>query len=482
MRETKLILLLSRFKNTELKAFDKFVQSPYFNTNETIINLWNYIKKYAPKFDASQLNQERIFKKLFPKETFNEKKLRQLRSRLFKLVTEFLTMEQFKADTQLKKKKLATAYYEKDFYDWFEDDSRKLIQVINAKPIQYEGDYLALTQLHQELFFNQRSIKHIPSPPDLLQCSEQLEHFYWLSKLKYACEWVGRVFINKDPIPESAKNIELPKKYLEGSFPLFHLYFNIYQIYRSSFSDSEAYFQQTIQLFHEQLEHLPLKEQISILMYLLNFGIVGIRVDEIKYNPIVFSLYKLGLTSKALIWKEQLADGNFINIVYLGCKLEEIEWVQQFIANYQAYLNLPVRQQTVTYALAIVSFFEKKFEEAFFKLENLKFNDLNDELARKGLQIRSGFECFRIKNNFYDLLLSKCENFRKFLNRKAYINLGKKGAMNSFNETIKHIAILIYTVAPKQEFVKIKMEIEQQQVFLAKDWFLKHLNQIIIDS
>ena len=231
MENSKLISLLRTFDDSEFRRFDKFVKSPYCNNSKAIQNLWEQLKKYSPNYAASGLDTEKFFKKVFPKEAYDEKKLRQLRSRLLKLIEEFLAIEQFKKDEFLVQQKLAKDYYEKDLYHWFEEGYRNIIDFINKKSVLNELDYLQLNQLHHELFFNQRSKKSKPNPPDLEACSHQLNHYYELKKLKYLCEWKCRTFFTKEDLPERLVGQRINTENIDQELPLFQLYQRIYTMF-----------------------------------------------------------------------------------------------------------------------------------------------------------------------------------------------------------------------------------------------------------
>jgi len=67
IEKTKLIKLLSTFSSLEWKRFGRFVQSPYHNTNQTVIDLYTYLKKAFPFSVVKTLEQDRIYKKIYRK-------------------------------------------------------------------------------------------------------------------------------------------------------------------------------------------------------------------------------------------------------------------------------------------------------------------------------------------------------------------------------------------------------------------------------
>lgn len=478
MKETKLILLLQSFETSELKLLDKFIQSPYFNSSDIIITLWNHIKKHAPQFDAPQLAKEKTFKKVYPKAaTYDDKKLRQLRSRLFKLVQTFLATQQFQKNESLTRKQLAEAYYEKDFYDWFEDESRNMIKDIHKNEVLHDGHYLDLIQLHDQLYFNQRSPKDRSSPPDLWECSEQIDAFYWLSKLKYAAEWNCRRFLKIEKRPNNIDISNIPSKFTTPQFPLFHFYFTICTLFSQTLEEGEALFFKTANAFIDTAPAIPKKERIPLLLYLSNYCTIGHRKYEDTYLPILFSLNKLGFENGAFLFKGEIHPISFSNMVFAGCKMNEIDWVQQFISAYQAKLPPTTKVDAINYSLATVDFFKKDYKGAFYRLEDIKYQDPSRELGRKSFQIRCGFECYLQQEDFYDVLINKSENFQRFINRKEIINEQKRAAVNNLNKAIRQTATLILQKADKSVFKKMIEKVKKQTPFSEKVWLLKHLEK-----
>ena len=475
MKETKLISLLQTFDNSELKALDKFIQSPYFNSSEVISKLWEHIKKHSTSFDSPQLSKEKTFKKIYPKETFNDKRLRQLRSRLFKLVQTFLATQQFQKNELLAKKQLAEAYYEKDFYEWFEDESRDIIKDIHKNEILHDGHYLALIQLHHHLYFNQRSNKYLPSPPDLWECSEQIDAFYWLSKLKYAAEWNLRQFLNIEKRPKNMDLSNIPDKFTSPEQPLFHFYYSIYTLFNQTLEEGECLFFETANAFINIADTIPLKERTPILLYLINYSSLGHRKKEEQFLPILFALNKIGIENNAFLYKGEIQPASFTNMVYLGCKLKKIDWVQQFIADYQSKLPLISKENTINYTLATLAFFKEDYLAAFYQLESIKFQKPSSEISKKSFQIRCGFECFLLQRAFYEILKNKSESLQKFISRKGIINEQKRAAFKNLNNTIKKTATLILQNANKKEFNKMIEKVQKQTPFPEKIWMLKHL-------
>jgi len=86
----KLFLLLSSLSKEELKVLRKAVLSPLYNSNKKVVQLFELLRPKHPTFDASQKVKEKLYKKLFPAEGFNDYKWRRVCSELTKVIEQTL--------------------------------------------------------------------------------------------------------------------------------------------------------------------------------------------------------------------------------------------------------------------------------------------------------------------------------------------------------------------------------------------------------
>lgn len=193
MRNPKIVLLLKQLNKAEIKAFDKFIASPYFNGNKNLNLFWKYIKAKAPNYSLNLSEIEQLFASLTPKQIIevDEQRLYQLCFQLLTLLEEFLAIERFRGDKFSFKKQVADAYYAKGMKDNFEKRYRKLQRSFNS------DDFLTSTELNQKLtlhhhfYFNEFNFKGDKRSKDLEQCSLTLEEYYVQQKLIYTIEWLS---------------------------------------------------------------------------------------------------------------------------------------------------------------------------------------------------------------------------------------------------------------------------------------------------
>ena len=93
MLKTSFLDILRVLDKEELKRFEAFLSSPYFNTRNNVIKLFGIIKKYAPEFNHKILDKEEIWKKLFPGKEYNYGILKNIIHDITKLAERFLEVE-----------------------------------------------------------------------------------------------------------------------------------------------------------------------------------------------------------------------------------------------------------------------------------------------------------------------------------------------------------------------------------------------------
>jgi len=86
MHKSKPVMILKAFTSQDMKEFDKFVASPFYNKNDILVKLFGILKKEHPDYEGTGVDREKIYYKLFNSKEFDESKLRYAFSDLSKLL------------------------------------------------------------------------------------------------------------------------------------------------------------------------------------------------------------------------------------------------------------------------------------------------------------------------------------------------------------------------------------------------------------
>ena len=115
MRDTKLYSTLIDLDGFELNRLHRFILSPYFNRNEAIISLFEWIKDDLKSKETTPISKEELWGKCFGlNEPYNDGRFRKLQSDLLKLIEDYYTQETFEANPLHKAKYLLETIHQKN--------------------------------------------------------------------------------------------------------------------------------------------------------------------------------------------------------------------------------------------------------------------------------------------------------------------------------------------------------------------------------
>ncbi len=484
MRESKLIVLLQVFENTQLKAFDKFIQSPYFNNSPIIIKLWKHLQKYAPTFESNLLEKEKIYKKVYPKEAFDDKKLRQLRSRLLKLVEEFMAIENFKQDKFRFKKEIADVYLNKGMKDPFEGKYRALQKsFIGRKNLSGEELQQKLS-LHHQLYFNELHVKDAKDSLELQASTHQLEEYYNYQKLLYAIEWLSSSIVFKHKIPDSIRAFidSIAQRTTENNSNSREIIFEnaIKILIIPDIDITFPIFIQVKQNLTNQYEYLNKVEKIILLRLLINYCIKTSREGK-NLTSQVFQLYQLGLTDGSIFQKGLMTNISYINIVGTAIKLKQFKWTEDFINKESNRLYEFQSQLYQSIAKAILCFYKKEYKNCLMLLSNLdSANHITIEITKRSLKLRAAFECYLMDESYTPIIYANIESFNKYLSRKEFVSDHWRNTYSNFVGFLKRLVREKEKGLNIKEIVSLEFFLSKQEDFPAeyKQWLFNHLENL----
>ena len=94
MTDSKIYNVLTHFDKVEQNRLRKYIRSPYFNANETLMIFYDILAEHINENGkATVLTKENIWTQLYPNETFNDVRFRKLSSDLLKLIEGFLSQQ-----------------------------------------------------------------------------------------------------------------------------------------------------------------------------------------------------------------------------------------------------------------------------------------------------------------------------------------------------------------------------------------------------
>ena len=90
LSSSNLFKLLKNFSKEELIEFEKYVSSPLYNSQGTLVRLLGELKLHYPEFSGEDFTKEILFSKVNPGKKYNDDIFRKYMSNLFKLAEGYL--------------------------------------------------------------------------------------------------------------------------------------------------------------------------------------------------------------------------------------------------------------------------------------------------------------------------------------------------------------------------------------------------------
>jgi len=189
MLKSKLIDRLRLLKREELRDFSKFLDSPYYNNNEKVVRLYDYLKIYHPAFESSELERDYVARQVFPEWKANTyKKLSHVMSNLSQLLERFFAVQEREKD-KLEHYQALLKTYKKRGGDWFfnhtaEELEKHLAQLSERNTNYYYHQYL----LNHERYTHIANVRIRTGIESLEETINNLDLFYFGIKFRYSSE------------------------------------------------------------------------------------------------------------------------------------------------------------------------------------------------------------------------------------------------------------------------------------------------------
>ncbi|MEM9848961.1 MAG: hypothetical protein AAF847_13825, partial [Bacteroidota bacterium] len=213
------------------------------------------------------------------------------------------------------------------------------------------------------------------------------------------------------------------------------------------------------------------EDKYGIFLLTINHCIRKMNSGKREYLDDAFSFYKIGIEDKFLIQNEIIDRYLFRNIVSVGVSLEEFNWVNNFIKNYQKYLEEEYRESFVNFCFGLLYYRSAQYDSAMKYLSQYEHDDILLNLNSKAMLIKMYYEQEEIM-----ALESLLESAKVYLRRKKDVSEGYRIA---YDNIIKYTRKLL-RVNPfdKAKKAKLREEIQAANPLIEKQWFLDQLEQL----
>lgn len=469
MNKSQLVNILKTFSSKEIREMRKWLQSPIHNQRQDVIQLFNFFFEDNNLAKEDCLVKSFVFSWVYPKETYDDAKMRQAIFFLMKCIEDFLTYQELTTDKIKLKIEVAKIFRKRKLNKLFQKNIKITEKLQQEAGIRNEKYFTNEYNLQLEKYAHLSKINRIT--PNLQQASDALDAAFLISKLKQSCLMLTHQSVYQKeyeigllhPLLSVIQN----KSYLD--IPGVAIYFYVYKTLIEK--EDTTHFH----LLKDQIKvsgHLfPLDEIRDIYLMAINYCIGRMNKGVKYFIREAFELFRLGFEKKILIEKNQINRVTFHNVVSISLVLREYEWVRVFIQDYQQYLEEKHKQGFVDYSLARLHYEEKNYDQAMKLLvQEAHYDDIIINLSAKTILAKMYYELEE-----FDVLESLLESMRTYIQRKKVMGYHKNNYRNVVRYTKKLLKATPYSSAKKE---KLKNEISEVSPLTEKEWLLNQLSKI----
>ncbi|MEP7145604.1 MAG: hypothetical protein ABI792_01205 [bacterium] len=482
MVNAKAVNIIRGLNRKELLKFEKFIDSPYFNSNTKLKKLYKILKNFYPDFESPQCNKENIYKYVYDKENFSDEKLRKLFSDLYKLAEKYLVVLNLERNRMDYSKLLLE-----------ELDSRKIDNVYLSK-YNEAAEYLNKIGYHYQIFLRSHELKwqnvsfHLSRgeqfklPPEIFERSEQLI-FYFLSDLFITLNDIDMNKLNfnyahPQNLPQKFVdnlNMESIYKYIrENDFrnkEIFSLYY--FAFLMNKHFDNEHYFFQLKKSLDANIDKLNKPGKMNFVLLMINYCNLKMK----KSNNLEFEKEKLILYDKLI--KYELYDSNyfrtdvFLNIFMTYLRHGKVAEANTFIEDNIRSINPAHSKSLISLCKASILFETGKYQESLAIAAKIRSNMLFIKIYLRKLLMKIDYELHE-----FDTTKDSANNYRQFIVGTKIIGETNKNILLEFIRNYNDLIKLKIDNTDGFMMRELKKKIDTISDGLDREWFTKKIESI----
>lgn len=415
---------MRRFTPDELKLFAKFVRSPYYNSNEHIVKLYDLLRKYAPHYTHPDLDRQRIFAYLFGKNTpYKDIKMRQFAHQLTQLIELFWATKQWQKQSIPAQLYLAEAFLQHDSAANFQTLLQQLSQTdhtAQTNSADYYRRQLHINELIHQAIENQQQRNR---EPNLQKISDFLDAYYFVNKLKYACKaFTFQRFKNQ---PYDLKLLsEVLAHIAQHDFndhPAIQIYYHALRTFDTDATATEPHFNQLKQLLFAHHQAFNLAETQEMFTLVHNYCTHQLNLNNRLYLQVLYEVYVFEIEKQIWSPDRDMPAGLYRNMVTVAQYQQQYQWLEQFIEKFKHAVD----EDTYLLNLARLWFEQAKFVAVITLLKDKSYDEALTMPAFKSLQLRTYYELYQADEDthteldYVDLLENGLNNFVALLRRRS---------------------------------------------------------------
>lgn len=451
---------ISKLKRQQFKVFiEKQTENEFLKLFLNALETKNYV------VNEFSIDKQMIFSALWPKNEYDDAKIRQYFYELNQFLEQFLLIEHHQK--HYNHLSFVEIYYELGLEREISDTLNQWEKTIkiNQKDPQNLFKQYNILQYSNEL--NTQKGKRDDGSISQ-QMMDTLDELYFSQKLRLSC-----IIINNKNIWEQTKKIILLDEIISNisdnillNNPYIELYYTVYQLLKIEKSDD--LFQKSEEIILKNKEIIDRKSLREIFVILQNYCIRRLKEGIVSYEQKLFDIYKNQIELNLVIDKNIISPWTYKNIITISFRLNEFEWAKEFMTTYKDFLPENEKENAFNYNLANYYFRTGKYDNSMRLLHQLEFTDLFYKLGSKLILLKIYFEL-----NETEAFENHCLSFKSFLQREKKLNIEQR---KPYLNQIKFSSLIFTNKHHRRNLNLIKEKIKSSSKLADIHWLLDQID------
>lgn len=436
------------------------MESPYFNLRQDLIRLFDLLcREKAPE-------KATVWAETCPGERYDDTRMRLLMSYLNRLLETFLLVQEIRDKEDPLR--LAIACRNRGLTAQYERNMRAFEREITKQPWRNVRYHSQLRDFQEERHHG--IITQNPTDTESLRTlAYHTDVAYLTHRLRLICLELAQrnVYRAGDEDPLHRVVTQLAERPEWSDLPGIATYRMAARMLAQP--EENKHFLALKQILKEVESVFSTDEMRELYMFCINHCIRRANSGERQMENELLQLYRQALEAGHLFENGLLSRFTYHNIVAAGLRCGELNWVAQFIQQYNRFLEEKYRDSSLNFNQARLDYARKRFDSVLTLLQKANYRDPLLNLAAKTLLLKTYYD-----QGEYDLLQSHLDAMRNYIHRKKVIGYHRTNYLNiiRFTERMLYPEILD---RPTRE--ALRREIEQETVLTEKEWLLGYLSK-----
>jgi len=468
MMDSKFVKALVHLDRHERNRFRKFLDSPFFNADENLVLLFAFIDNQLAKNPIFLPERETLWKRVFRGLPYDDVRLRKYLSDLLRHLSQFLSFDHYQRDPLAQELILLEVIRDRKLKGLSNTSLKRAKTHAANKPLRNAQTYLQAYHLQRSLFEIQNFEEDRDLRSNIEEISENLDLFYLAEKLRLYSDALAlqKMTPHTYRLLHEEEVLRMTERAEYQQIPAISVYSRLLKLYTNP-DDEENYF--SLRRFLSENNPLfPRNELTEIYSTIINYCTIKINYGSRTFLSDLFEFYQEVVSQDILIEDRSFSPWHFRNIVTIGLRLGEFRWTESFIQDYAPLLPENQRENALTFNLASLYFYQKKYDQVIRTLQSVEYDDYTYNLNSKVMLITTYFE-----SGETDALFFLFDSFRAFLNRNTELPEIRKSPFRHFISFTKKIAKL--GPRDKKGREKLMLELEAIPNVASRAWLQEKL-------